>query len=96
MVLTNQRGRRGSAPLASRQPQFRALPPSPFRRYNPSPEVIRLVVTMYVRYSLSLGNVEDLLFKRGIDISQNESRRCSRTSPLPSPPGLHCVESGSR
>ena len=29
----------------------RALPPSPFRRFNSSPEVIRLVVLMYVRVS---------------------------------------------
>lgn len=46
----------------------RALPPSPFRRFNSSPEVIRLVVLMYVRFPLSLRNVEDLLFERGIDI----------------------------
>ena len=44
----------------------RALPPSPFRRFNSSPEVIRLVVMMYVKYPLSLRNVEDLLFERGI------------------------------
>ena len=36
---------------------------------NSSPEVIRLVVMMYVRYPLSLRNVEDLLDERGIDIS---------------------------
>jgi hypothetical protein len=30
--------------------------------------VIRLVVMMYVRYPLSLRNVEDLLFERGIDL----------------------------
>ncbi|RZL83681.1 MAG: IS6 family transposase, partial [Sphingomonas sp.] len=30
----------------------RALPPSPFRRFNSSPEVIRLVVLMYVRFPL--------------------------------------------
>ena len=46
----------------------RALPPSPFRRFNSSPEVIRLVVLMYVRFTLSLRNVEDLLFERGIDL----------------------------
>jgi hypothetical protein len=42
---------------------------NPFRYFNSSPEVIRLVVTMYVRYLLSLRNVEDLLAERGIDIS---------------------------
>jgi putative transposase len=34
----------------------------PFRWFDSSPEVIRLVVMMYVRYPLSLHNVEDLLF----------------------------------
>ena len=42
---------------------------SPFRYFNSSPEVIRLVVMMYLRYPLSLRNVEDLLAERGIDIS---------------------------
>ena len=41
---------------------------NPFRYFHSSPEVIRLVVMMYVRFPLSLRNVEDLLFKRGIDI----------------------------
>ena len=52
----------------------RALPPSPFRRVNSSPEVIRLVVMMYVKYPLSLRNVEDLLFERGIDICHKTMR----------------------
>ena len=41
---------------------------NPFRYFNSSPEVIRLVVMMYVWFPLSLRNVEDLLFERGIDI----------------------------
>ena len=41
---------------------------SPFRYFNSSPEVIRLVVMMYVRHPLSLRNVGDLLAERGIDI----------------------------
>ena len=52
----------------------RALPPSPFRRFNSSPEVIRLAVLMYVRSPLSLRNVEDLLFERGIDICHETVR----------------------
>jgi putative transposase len=52
----------------------RALPPSPFRRFNSSPEIIRLVVLMYVRFPLSLRNVEDLLFERGIDLSHETIR----------------------
>ncbi len=43
-------------------------PSNPFRCFNSSPEVIRLVAQMYIRYPLSLRNVEDLLFEMGIDI----------------------------
>ncbi|MEM9592291.1 MAG: IS6 family transposase, partial [Pseudomonadota bacterium] len=52
----------------------RAKPASPFKRFNSSPEVIRLVVMMYVRFSLSLRNVEDLLFERGIDVCDKTVR----------------------
>ena len=52
----------------------RAKPPSPFRCFNSSPEVIRLVVMMYVRFPLSLRNVEDLLFERGIDLCHETVR----------------------
>ena len=41
---------------------------NPFRYFNSSPEIIVLAVIMYVRYPLSLRQVEDLLFERGIDI----------------------------
>ena len=41
---------------------------NPFRYVNSSPEVIRLTVMTYLRYPLSLRQVEDLLFERGIDI----------------------------
>ena len=47
---------------------------NPFGYFNSSPEVIRLVVMMYVRYPLSLRNVEDLLAERGIDISYETVR----------------------
>ena len=40
---------------------------NPFRCFNSSPEVIRLTVMMYVRYPLSLRQVEDLLFEWRID-----------------------------
>ncbi|RYE01910.1 MAG: IS6 family transposase [Sphingobacteriales bacterium] len=49
-------------------------PASPFRYFNSSPEVIRLVVMMYIRFPLSLRNVEDLLFERGIDICHETVR----------------------
>jgi putative transposase len=47
---------------------------NPFRYFNSSPEVIRLVVMMYVKYPLSLRNVEDLLHERGIDLSYETVR----------------------
>jgi putative transposase len=49
-------------------------PPNPFRWFDSSPEVIRLVVMMYVKYPLSLRNVEDLLFERGVDICHETVR----------------------
>ena len=39
-----------------------------FRYFNSSPEIIRLAVMLYIRYPLSLRQVEDLLFERGVDI----------------------------
>jgi putative transposase len=49
-------------------------PANPFRCFNSSPEVIRLVVMLYVRFPLSLRNVEDLMFERGIDICHETVR----------------------
>jgi len=50
------------------------VPASPFRYFNSAPEVIRLAVLLYVKYPLSLRNVEDLLAERGIDISHETVR----------------------
>ena len=47
---------------------------NPFRYFNSSAEVIRLAVMMYIRYPLSLRQVEDLLFERGIDICHETVR----------------------
>ena len=47
---------------------------SPFRYFKTSPEIIRLAVMMYVRFPLSLRNVEDLLHERGIDVSHETIR----------------------
>jgi len=47
---------------------------SPFRYFNSSSEVIRLAVMMYIRYPLSLRQVEDLLSERGIDICHETVR----------------------
>ena len=45
-----------------------------FKYFKTSPEIIRLAVMMYIRYPLSLRNVEDLLHERGIDITHETVR----------------------
>ncbi len=47
---------------------------NPFRYFKTSPEIIRLAVMMYVRFPLSLRQVEDLLHERGMDISYETVR----------------------
>jgi putative transposase len=47
---------------------------NPFRYFKTSPEIIRLAVMMYVRFPLSLRNVEDLLHERGINICHETVR----------------------
>ncbi|QLQ17712.1 MAG: IS6 family transposase [Exiguobacterium profundum] len=47
---------------------------SPFKYFKTSPEIIRLAVMMYIRFPLSLRNVEDLLHERGIDICHETVR----------------------
>ena len=47
---------------------------SPIRYFRTSPEIIRLAVMMYVRFPLSLRNVEDLLHERGIDVCHETIR----------------------
>ena len=47
---------------------------SPFGYFKTSPEIIRLAVMMYVRFPLSLRNVENLLHESGIDISYETVR----------------------
>ena len=46
----------------------------PFKGFQSSPEIIRLAVMLYVRFPLSLWNVEDLLHERGVDISHETVR----------------------
>jgi putative transposase len=85
-------------------------PASPFRYFNSSTQVIRLVVLMYVRLPLSLRNVENLLFERGIDICHETVRMWwnrfgpqrlrsgifAQARPLRSKSQVHLVENGSR
>lgn len=49
-------------------------PASPFRYFSSSPEVIQLVVLMYVRFSLCSRHVEDLLLERGVDTCHETMR----------------------
>jgi putative transposase len=48
--------------------------PSPFRYFKTSPEIIRLAVMLYVRFPLSLRDVEDLVHERGVEISDETVR----------------------
>ena len=47
---------------------------NPYRYFKTSPAIIQLAVMMYVRYPLSLRQVEDLLHERGIDVSYEAIR----------------------
>jgi putative transposase len=47
---------------------------SPFKYFKTSAEIIRLAVMLYVRFPLSLWNVEDLLHERGVDVSHETVR----------------------
>jgi len=47
---------------------------NPFRYFKTSPEVIQLAVMMYVRFQLSLRNVEGMLHERGIDVCHERIR----------------------
>ncbi len=47
---------------------------NPFRYFKTSPEIIRLAVMLYVRFPLSLRNVEDLLHERGIEVRANSTQ----------------------
>jgi len=71
---------------------------NPFRYFHSSPEIIRAVVMLYVRYPLSLRNVEDLLFERGYDLCHETVRlwwnRFGRCSPARSV-DAECLDSGA-
>ena len=46
----------------------------PFKYFKTSPEIIKLAVMYYIRYPLSLRQVEDILHERGIDICHETVR----------------------
>ena len=43
-----------------------------FRYFKTSPEIIQLAVMLYVRFPLSLRNVEDLLHERGVPLAGHD------------------------
>ncbi|MDF1720205.1 MAG: IS6 family transposase [Minwuia sp.] len=47
---------------------------NPFHYFNSAPAVIRIAVLLYIRFPLSLRQVEGLLHERGIDISHETVR----------------------
>lgn len=47
---------------------------NPFRYFKTSAEIIQLAVMLYIRFLLSLRNVEDLLHERGIDVCHESVR----------------------
>ena len=46
----------------------------PLKYFDTSEEIIRLAVMLFVRFPLSLRNIEDLLHERGIDVSHEAVR----------------------
>lgn len=48
--------------------------PNPFCRFKTHPAIIRLAVMLYIRFPLSLRNVEDVLHERRIDICHETVR----------------------
>jgi transposase-like protein len=51
------------------------MPPVSFKRHRFPPNVIRLAVWLYFRFTLSLRDVEEMLAQRGIEVSY-ETVRC--------------------
>lgn len=73
------------------------MKPLSFKRYRLPAEVIRHAVWLYFRFSLSLREVEELLTRRGIEVSYETTRcwtrkfgpliarRLGKRRPIPSP-----------
>ncbi len=47
---------------------------NPFKYYKTNPEIIKLAVMYYIRYPLSLRQVEDIMHERGIDVCHETIR----------------------
>ena len=65
------------------EPQIEGKAAEPFSLFQQLEEVIRLVVMMYIKYPLSLRNIEDLLTERGTDHCHKTVRFCwNRFGPI--------------
>ncbi len=53
-----------------------------FKRHRFPPEIIRHLIWLYARFTLSFRNVEDLLAERGLDISYGAWRGAQHCSTL--------------
>src|SRR3712207_8016540 len=51
------------------------MPPISYARHQFPPEVIRRAVWLYLRFTLSYRDVEDLLAERGLEVSHETVRR---------------------
>jgi transposase-like protein len=51
------------------------MQPVPYARRRFPPEIIRHVVWLYLRFTLSYCDVEELLAERGIEVSYETARR---------------------
>ena len=52
------------------------MPPISYRRHRFPAEIIRQAVWLYLRFTLSYRDVEELLAERGLDVSYERIRRC--------------------
>ena len=51
--------------------------------YRFPPEIIQHAIWLYIRFTLSFRDVEDLLAERGIMVSHETVRRARRRTPAP-------------
>ena len=51
------------------------MPPLNYRRHRFPPEIIQHAIWLYLRFTLSYRDVEELLAERGLDISYETVRR---------------------
>ncbi len=58
------------------------MPRSQYHGHRFPPEIIRQAVWLYIRFTLSFRDVEDLLAERGLDVSYETIRRVLKFGPI--------------